>query len=133
MTEAEFELEKKKFVDNLIRQQNDRVQLERETVGQVHNVRWKQLRASLLTSSSFGKVCNVKSPESFAGIVQSILYEENMLIKKEIAHSDTYDSHAIEKLEVLENVKVEKCGLFIDKDNFMLAASPAGLIVLLSK
>lgn len=129
MTDVEFELEKKKFIENLTGQQADRDKIERDTVGQFHNNHWKQLHASLLTSSNFGRVINAKSPESFAAIVKSILYGDVTTSKKQIIHSDTYDSHAIAKLEEVKNFKVEKCGLFIDKDHYMLGASPAGLVV----
>lgn len=129
MTDTHFELEKKKIIENFKRQQDDRSEIERQTIGQFHNNFWKQLHASLLTSSNFGKVCNARSPESFASIVKAILYEDNALSKKQVAHSDTYDSHAIAKLEELENIKVEKCGIFIDNEHSMLAASPAGVVL----
>lgn len=66
MSENVFELEKKNVIETLIRNQADRTALERDTVGQFHNNLWKQLHASLLTSSNFGRVCTAKSPESFA-------------------------------------------------------------------
>lgn len=62
--------------------------------------------------------------------MNSILYED-FLTTKQTTHSVTYDSHAISKLEELnieKNMKVEKCGLFIDKDHYMLGATPAGLV-----
>lgn len=128
-SDVEFELEKKKLIDSLTMQQANRIKEERDTVGQFHNNHWKQLHASLLTSSNFGRVCNAKSPQSYAGIVKSILYEDVPLTKKQVIHSDTYDSHALSKLEDKYNIKIEKCGLFVDKDHCMLGASPAGLVV----
>lgn len=129
MTDVEFELEKKKLIDNLTMHQADRIKVERDTVGQFHNIHWKQLHASLLTSSNFGMICNARSPVSYAGIVKSILYEDVALTKKQVIHSDTYESHAISKLEDVKNIKVEKCGLFIDKEHYMFGVSPAGLVV----
>lgn len=126
MDDDTFEFEKQKFLERLAANHAIRNDIESKTNGQHESSDWKRFRKNMLTASNFGRVCCAKSPESFKGIVESILYKDISNLKQ-IAHGTFYEKNAIEKLEELERIKVTKCGLFIDGEINFLGATPDGI------
>lgn len=104
-----------------------RLQIEEKTKTQHESSEWKRYRALMLTASNFGRVCCARSPESYTGIIKSILYTDISNLKQ-IAHGSFYEKNAIRKLEELEGITVVNSGLFIDAEFCFLGASPDGLV-----
>lgn len=127
MTEENFNFEKTKFLERLNANQAVRIEIQEKTKSQHGSSEWKQYRSDLLTASNFGRVCCARSPQSFTGIVNSILYTDISNLKQ-VAHGSFYEKNAIKKLEELEGITVEKCGLFIDSEFSFLGATPDGIV-----
>lgn len=102
-------------------------EIERKTKGQHASSEWKQHRSLMLTASNFGRVCCSRSPESYTGIVNSILYT-NISNLKQVAHGSFYEKNAIKKLEQQENITIHESGLFIDEEFSFLGSTPDGLV-----
>lgn len=101
--------------------------MERDTILQAESALWLELRRCLLTASSFGKVCKRRKNISSAPLVKSHLYSYSLDHISSIRHGKTNEAIAISQLEIQEHIKIDKCGLFIDKDFFFLGASPDGV------
>lgn len=127
MDDETFTFEQEKFLERLATNQAKRSEIENNTKSQHASSEWKQYRADMLTASNFGIVCCSRSPQSYTGIVNSILYTDIPNLKQ-IAHGSFYEKHAIKKLEDLESIDVLKCGLFIDSEISFLGASPDGIV-----
>lgn len=127
MDDQNFLFERDKTLETLKMNQTLRSEIERKTKNQHACSDWNQYRALMLTASNFGRVCCARSPESYTGIVNSILYT-NISNLKQVAHGSFYEKNAIKKLEEQEGITVKKCGLFIDEDLSFLGASPDGLV-----
>lgn len=92
--------------------------MERDTILQAESALWLELRRCLLTASSFGKVCKRRKNISSAPLVKSHLYSYSLDHISSIRHGKTNEAIAISQLEIQEHIKIDKCGLFIDKDFF---------------
>lgn len=127
MDDETFEFEREKFLEKLAANQSKRRDIERHTLNQHMCTQWKLYRSDLLTASNFGRICSCRSPQSYEGIVKSMLYTDISHLKQ-IDHGKFYEDNAIKKLEELYGIKVEKCGLFIDSETCYLGASPDGIV-----
>lgn len=128
MDERNYLFEREKFVENLKVNQATRSEIERKTTKQHGNSDWIQYRVNMITASNFGRICNARSPpESYAGIINSMLYTDISHLKQ-IAHGSFYERNALKKLEEAEGIKIKECGLFIDAEFPFLGATPDGLV-----
>lgn len=135
LDDMEFELEKKLFLESI--EESYWSYLNRNQVTGIENKNnvdedeadtdLESIQLGLLMSSNFGSVCTARSPSSYHGLVNEILYGESMT-QKEIVHQSTYKSHAIQKFEDSERLKVDIGGLFIDQDIHTLAAIVDGFV-----
>lgn len=118
--DMEFELEKKLFLESIEESycsylnRNQLINNENNVDDDEDDTGLESIKLGLLMSSNFGSVCTSKSPTSYHWIVNEILYEDSMT-QKEIVHQSTYKSHAKQKFEDSEHLKVYIGGLFIDQ------------------
>ncbi|KAL4119848.1 hypothetical protein QTP88_012612 [Uroleucon formosanum] len=80
-----------------------------------------------LTASVFGKICKLRKTTSRAKTIESLLYgtfQGNLATKYGVEHEEV----AKEQLANILGVNIEPSGLFVDSEQFYLAASPDGLI-----
>lgn len=103
----------------------NREEIERDTMDQSNCGKWLDLRSKLLTASNFGKVCRAKE-SSYPGYVKSILHSK--FTSKETSYGINNESKAIQQMEKQLKIKIDRCGIFIDQNDWFLAASPDGLI-----
>lgn len=125
LSDEEFNLEKIKLIEALKENCKNRNEIERETIDQANCNKWMEIRSKLLTASNFGKVCRAKE-SSYPGYVKSILHSK--FTSKETSYGTDNESKAIQQMEKQLNIKIDRCGIFIDKNDYFLAASPDGLI-----
>lgn len=105
----------------------ERTNIERETVLQSDCSKWMEMRRNLLTASNFGKIINKRSTTS-GSIVKSLLYQKDLSCVNSIKHGKINEKIALSQLEQQENIKIIPCGLFIDKNHPFLGATPDGVI-----
>lgn len=132
LDDMEYELEKKLFLESIEESYCSYLKLtkinnENKVDDDEDDTGLESIKLGLLMSSNFGSVCKAKSPTSYQGIVNEILYEDSMT-QKEIVHQSTYKSHAIQKFEDSEHLKVDIGGLFIDQSIHTLAAIFDGFV-----
>lgn len=115
--------ETSKLSEFLKAQCEDRVNIEILTKGQADNTKWHEIRRNRLTASYFGVVCRIPNPLTCCNRVNGILYKNLM------EYGSMNEKVAIVQLEQQISIKVLPCGIFTDKDDAGLAASPDGLIL----
>lgn len=99
-------------------------EIERETIHQSECSSWHEKRKFLLTASNFGQVIAArKDVTSLKSILKLPSFKS-----KAMEYGKINESLALKQLSNQENICIEKCGLFIDKYNACLGASPDGLI-----
>lgn len=119
-------LKKEVFLKSLSKTADERKALEEATRYQGESLLWTQERRMRLTSSNFGLICNRKPYSSCAPVITHLLYSS--VNSPGVKYGIENEQAAIEKLAESLNLKIEKCGLFVDEELPYLAASPDGLI-----
>lgn len=128
--QGEMSVKKTLFLNKLKDRISDRSKLEEieeKTRGQHDNSLWRELRQDYLTASNFGTVVKRRATTPCHNLVKALLYK-NPVNTPGILYGRVNEKVAIEIYERLKNVKVKRCGLFIDVDFPFLGASPDGLI-----
>lgn len=120
------ELEKE-FMNKLKNDQENRKQIERDTIDQRNSPLWHAIRKNLITASHFKTVCAWNPTTSCVNKVNDILYPP-------IREGNPIQQYGIDQEEVVKKGLKKKyknfqdCGLFIDEKLPMIACSPDGLI-----
>ncbi|XP_047525801.1 uncharacterized protein LOC125063416 [Pieris napi] len=127
LSPEQYDIAKSLFLSNLKELVENRHAVERDTVLQAESALWLELRRCLLTASSFSKICKRRPNISSAPLVKSIVYSYSLDKVPAIEYGKSNEKSAIDQLQQQENIVVEKCGLFIDKEHYFLGASPDGL------
>lgn len=101
----------------------------KNTLGQRNYQLWHSERIKRLTASGFGKICKLRSTTNCAATVKNLLHS-NFMGNKSTQYGIEKEPIAIRESEGKFNYKVvvRDCGLFVDKKDFYLAASPDGII-----
>ncbi|CAG9763450.1 unnamed protein product [Ceutorhynchus assimilis] len=115
------------FLNNLKKTAEEIHCIDRNTIGQSANPCWIQERAVRITASNFGKICKMRPQTSRATTVKTLLYG-NFHGNTATRYGNDSEARAIAEFEDKYKVKISQCGLFIDKKNYYLGASPDGLI-----
>lgn len=126
LSEEFLNAEKSKILSILNSNHFNRAEILNNTVDQFNCNEWLEIRRIMLTASNFGKICRRK--KDFGKLVSQIKATSNMVPTAAMKHGIIYESVALERLERELNLKVEKCGLFIDDDHEYLGCSPDGLV-----
>lgn len=119
---------KKKFLNNLkIIADNNRINIERETVDQTNSTKWFELRRNIITASNFGRIIALRPDTGCEGVLKSLLYSTN-IDTKALEYGREHEYQAKRDLELTLEVEINDCGLFIDSIDVFLGATPDGLI-----
>ncbi|XP_044762047.1 uncharacterized protein LOC123319241 [Coccinella septempunctata] len=130
ITEEEMSSKKSEFLNilrNRISDSSKLKDLEEKTRGQHDNALWRQYRQDYLTSSNFGSVVKRKSTTPCHNFVKVLLYKKQ-LNTAGVLYGRMNESKAVSLYEHSKNIKVTRCGLFIDPEYPFLGASPDGLV-----
>lgn len=122
----EYKIKEAGFLKSLERNEEQRIELERKTVTQQDSPLWREVRKTLLTSSNFGAVCNKMITTSCKNIVKNILYRN--IDTQSMKYGRMHEKDAIKSLEEYADIKIMKCGIFVDENLNFLAASPDGIV-----
>lgn len=93
---------------------------------QAENPNWREQRRKLLTASNFGAVCNKLPYTSCQNIVKKILYSN--IDTASMQYGRIHEIDAKKDIELMENIKISDCGLFVDEELNFLGATPDGFI-----
>lgn len=121
-----MELEKAQYFQILLKNMQERHTIERETILQSNCQKWVDIRSQILTASNFGKICRSR-PTSKLNIVKNLIYK--CFESEATKYGKIHERDALEMLEKQEQIVIEGCGLFIDKEFCFLGASPDGIII----
>lgn len=116
-----------RFMNKLNISREERKQIEEMTRNQGNSDMWREERYKGLTASNFGKICKLRPSTSCANTVKNLLYnsfQENIATK----WGKDHEEDAVLESQNHTNLKVMKCGLFIDETYPFLGASPDGLV-----
>lgn len=123
-----YEEEKKRFLDDLKMNNEQRTELQLATVSQRASNLWFDYRRKLLTSSWFGEVCVRRDSTSCASLVKRILQPKNAICNlPAVRYGLENEERAKQKLSEQERVVIKDCGLFLDDEFEYLGTSPDGL------
>lgn len=93
LSERALEVAKDIVYDNLNTNRLNRDAVLANTVGQKYNLKWFEARKKLLNCSYFGRVINARSPKSYKGLVDEILYfEKEFGNTAELRHQRLYET-----------------------------------------
>ncbi|XP_074028816.1 uncharacterized protein [Leptinotarsa decemlineata] len=129
--EEELKLKKEQFLVKLkekISTEDKRKRIEEQTRGQHEKRMWHELRLNYLTASTFGTAIERKSNLPCHNLVKIPLYKKKQLNTAAVIFGREKEKVAMKIYEEAMHCKVNNCGLFIDEDNPLLAASPDGIV-----
>lgn len=115
-----------KTVNAILKLQEEKVELEERTRMQSTSNEWHEARKFLVSASMFGKIFNARSSKSYTGFLKSSM--NTSLSTPAMSHGRIHEANAIAHFENTYGEKVEKCGIFLDKDVFYIGATPDGLV-----
>lgn len=130
MTEEDFKLNVNKKLEELkidVSTTDAINKLQKNTIGQHDNVAWHEARKNRLTASNFGTVICRKPTTSCHNLVKTLLYSTNV-VSKSLEFGRQNEKVAIREYENKYCKVVRSCGLFVDRENPFLGASPDGLV-----
>ncbi|XP_050671428.1 uncharacterized protein LOC126969880 isoform X2 [Leptidea sinapis] len=128
MSQKEYDKSKEHFLKNLETLTSDRHKVERSTILQRDSSEWLEIRKNIIIASNFGPICKRKDTLDTAPLVKNLLYKKNLAHLTSIAHGVEHEQQALLQLQQQENIIIEPCGLFIDKEYPFIGATPDGLI-----
>lgn len=127
MSKEEYDVQANILLSELQKTSEEINEIERATCSQRSSNLWHTERRKRLTASWFSKVCKMRETTSCQNLVKSIL-SGHEIFAKSLEWGKTNEAQAIEELGKLIHKNIQPCGLFIDKNNSYLAATPDGLI-----
>jgi hypothetical protein len=107
-------------------QEQDAIQ--KNTVGQSYSQEWRSQRRNRITASNCGKVFRLHDWTNNSATLKSIIYPPDLSSNYHIRNGIILEPEARSVYSVLHDVTVEECGLFVDVENGIFAASPDGLV-----
>jgi hypothetical protein len=128
MSEEEYCERSEKFLARLKKTTKEIRQIEEDTRGQAGNPLWFQEHSNRITASNFKVICSMRKTTSCVNTVANLLYG-TFTGNSNTRYGRRNEMRAIQEFQKkFEDLKVESCGFFIDNEDFMLGASPDGLI-----
>lgn len=128
MSPEVYDQEQDRTLRSLIKTEEERRSIEKATILQAGSGQWLEQRRKMLTASNFGKVCRRRASTSCRNLVKSIMYSRDLMHVSAISYGRNNEATALLQLERQENIRIEKCGLFIDEKLHFLGATPDGLV-----
>lgn len=126
LSDEEFKIKKLEFIQSITLSEASKVQLELETRNQANNQRWFEERRKRLTTSNFGRVCKMRPYTSCKVTVHNILY--GCINTSATEYGIQTEQQALMQLQMEIKKKINKCGLFVDKNIPFLAATPGDIV-----
>ncbi|XP_077277491.1 uncharacterized protein LOC143905775 [Temnothorax americanus] len=123
----EMELRITQHMSMLKQWQMKRADIEEETREQTSSGIWQYYRTKLLTASHYNHICKMRRSTSCASRVRSIVYPQELNVEA-LQHGVEHEDAARKNIETVLNIRINRCGLFIDAEIPYLGASPDGLI-----
>lgn len=125
----DFEDKKLKFLEELIKSEEEVQHIEKKTVGQNKNQDWFKYRTQLITASNMGRICRKMPQTSCKTIVKSIVYpEDEEFSNKAMIYGNRHEKEALDAVSKEIEEEIEECGLYIDIDQQYFGATPDGRI-----
>lgn len=122
------EWRKKMYLADLGAWHKDRVNLERQTIGQSDCDLGMQVNSYTVNAAMFGRIANARSDNGYKEIVQNILMDKHFDILAQVRHDQNHRKDALQSLQFQMDVQIDPCGIFIDEKYEYMTASPDGLI-----
>lgn len=127
MNDEQYNKEKDRILKSIPDMADNREQIEKDTTDQSASRKWFEYRRSIITASNFGRIICLREDTGCEGVLKSMLYSPD-LDTKFMEYGREHELTARLALEKLLDVKIDECGLFIDKKHYFLGATPDGLI-----
>ena len=94
---------------------------------------WFKAREGKITGSVVGAILGLSPYMSASDVLENMIkkhqgYEVKFPDNPALAHGQFYEEYAISDLEMLHDINVKECGLFVHPTSLWLAASPDGTI-----
>lgn len=122
-----FNLLKERFILELSKSDEERNLIQHRTILQSGSSEWMELRRSLLTASNFGKIIKRRQDTSCANTVKALLYKTDIGHVTSVKHGREHEKIALAQLAFEQDIDINPCGLFIDKNIPYLGATPDGI------
>lgn len=121
-----FEIAKTRYLEPLLKDQKNRDFINRSTIGRHLVQKWRDMQTKLLTSWYFSRIINSRGPESYATILDEILYKKTAFSNTaELRHQRIYEKKALQGfIDEHGSNYLSECGLFIDAEHCFLATTP---------
>jgi putative phage-type endonuclease len=118
-----------KLVKSLQLSPEKRKELERATVGQGMNEKWKTERRNRVTASNCGRIFTLQNFRTNTNILKSIIYPPDLSKNENIRNGINLEPEAKKLYSNLNpGVKVDDCGFFVYAKNGILGASPDAIL-----
>ncbi|KAF5270848.1 hypothetical protein FQR65_LT17771 [Abscondita terminalis] len=127
LSEEVYCLKEKKFLETLKKSPEEIIRTEEKTRGQANNSLWFKERGHRITASHFKDICSMKKTTSCANKVKQLLYTP-FKGNANTRYGRRNETRAISDFENTFGIVVKPCGFFIDQEDYMLGASPDGLV-----
>ena len=116
------------FLKKLVVNEKEQMVIMQCTIDQADSSEWIEQRRKRIGASIFGKICRMLPHTSCEKTVSSMLYKTNAINTPAVNWGKQHEEDAISATEEQMDLKIEKCGLFIDLENAFLCATPDGLV-----
>lgn len=126
ISEDIMQKQKDLMLTTLSQQCAKRTEIERETTNQSDSNKWHEIRRIRITASNFGSICRARNSTSYKNKVKHVLYSNSSTAAMQFGKMN--ENSAKKQLELQLNITISPCGIFIDKSDPCLAASPDGLV-----
>jgi len=128
MTSEEIETQVKLLVERLQVTLEQRDQIQIETIGQSVKEEWKIQRRNRLTASNAGTVYKLRDSTKNEATLKKILYPIDLSFNEHIKRGINLEPIAKSVYSLTQGHEIKECGLFVWRENGILAASPDALV-----
>lgn len=125
LSAADFENEKKIFLDKLKQNHENRNTIEEQTRTKERNALLQRITSTVLMDSNFGSVCKSRVMTKQVKNICKQMVSQNKATK----HNNESQPIAKKQLEKEQQISIRDCGVYIDKEIMYLAASPSGITI----
>lgn len=121
-----YEIAKSRYLEPLLKDQENRDYVSASTLGQRLVQKWREMQSKILPTWYFSKIINARGPESYANMVDDIVYKKLVLGNTaELRHQRIYAKEALQCfIDAHGSQYLSECGMLIDMEHCFLAASP---------
>lgn len=115
MSEHALEIAKNIQLATLETNRTNRATILANTLGQKLNLKWKEVRKSVVNCCHFGQIINARSRKSYKKLLEEMLYTKSDNTA-EVRHQRLYELEALKMFSLVHKKhQLEETGIFIDK------------------